>query len=94
MDSRFNEYFGFIQSDVDRILKDAEAENYAETMKNWYDGYHFGDFDVYCPWDVMNYLRDIQEQPGQKRPVIGKIPAIMRLSGRLLIMREIVLRIN
>lgn len=66
MDSRFNEYFGFIQSDVDRILKDAEAENYAETMKNWYDGYHFGDFDVYCPWDVMNYLRDIQEQPGKK----------------------------
>ena len=35
-------------------------------MKNWYDGYHFGDFDVYCPWDVMNYLRDIQEQPGKK----------------------------
>ena len=63
MDSRFNEYFGFIQSDVDRILKDAEAENYAETMKNWYDGYHFGNFDIYCPWDVMNYLRDLQQNP-------------------------------
>ena len=31
-------------------------------MKDWYDGYHFGEFDMYCPWDVMNYLRDLRHQ--------------------------------
>lgn len=62
-DSRLNEYFGFVQNDVDQILKDAEIVGHAEKIKAWYDGYHFGDFDVYCPWDVMNYLRDIQRNP-------------------------------
>lgn len=62
-DSRLNEYFGFVQDDVDQILKDAEIVGHAEKIKVWYDGYHFGDFDVYCPWDVMNYLRDIQRNP-------------------------------
>ena len=61
--SRFNEYFGFTQEEVDRILRDAKLEEHAEKMKRWYDGYHFGTFDVYCPWDVMNYLRDIQYDP-------------------------------
>ena len=61
--SRLNEYFGFIQSDVDRILQDVGAEKHAADMKEWYDGYHFGDFDVYCPWDVMNYMRDLQHNP-------------------------------
>ena len=55
-DSRLNEYFGFVQGEVDQILKDADAQDHADDMKNWYDGYHFGDFDVYCPWDVMNYV--------------------------------------
>lgn len=35
-------------------------------MKNWYDGYHFGDFDVYCPWDVMNYVLELQRNPNAK----------------------------
>lgn len=35
----------------------------AEEVKRWYDGYHFGRFDVYCPWDVMNYMRDLQQNP-------------------------------
>jgi len=61
--SRLNEYFGFIQSDVDQILRDAKAENHAQSIKEWYDGYHFGSFDVYCPWDVMNYMRDLQHDP-------------------------------
>ncbi len=64
--SGLNEYFGFTQGDVDRLLRDADAEERAETIKNWYDGYHFGMFDVYCPWDVMNYLRDIQRNPAAK----------------------------
>ena len=62
-DSRLNEYFGFTQKEVDQILKDAGAEKYAEVIREWYDGYHFGDVDVYCPWDVMNYLRDIKKNP-------------------------------
>ena len=65
-DSRLNEYFGFTQKEVDRILQDAGAEKQAELVKTWYDGYHFGEFDVYCPWDVMNYLRDWQYNPNVK----------------------------
>lgn len=64
--SRLNEYFGFTQKDVDRLLQDARMKEQSENMKEWYDGYHFGQFDVYCPWDVMNYLRDLQKNPGKK----------------------------
>ena len=67
-DSRLNEYFGFVQSEVDQILADAESEDQAENIRKWYDGYHFGDFDVYCPWDVMNYLLELQHNP-QAKPV-------------------------
>ena len=64
--SHLNEYFGFTQADVDQILKDADCLEHAADIKNWYDGYHFGDLDVYCPWDVMNYLRDLQRNPKSK----------------------------
>ena len=64
--SHLNEYFGFTQEDVDQILKDADCQEHAADIKNWYDGYHFGDLDVYCPWDVMNYLRDLQRNPKAK----------------------------
>lgn len=65
-DSRFNEYFGFTQEEMNRILKDADAKEHAERIQAWYDGYHFGAVDVYCPWDVMNYLRDLQWNPQAK----------------------------
>ncbi len=65
-DSRLNEYFGFTQAEVDQILKAAEAEDWTDSMKEWYDGYHFGDFDIYCPWDVMNYLLELQYNPKAK----------------------------
>ena len=58
--SELNEYFGFTQEEVVHLLQEADALSYVPVMKQWYDGYHFGDCDVYCPWDVMNYLRDIQ----------------------------------
>lgn len=58
-DTRLNEYFGFVQSEVDQILKDAGFTDKADLVKKWYDGYRFGNFDVYCPWDVMCYLRDL-----------------------------------
>lgn len=64
--SRFNEYFGFTQKDVDRILQDAGAMSRAQEVKAWYDGYHFGTFDVYCPWDVMNYIQELQFHPEAK----------------------------
>ena len=58
--TRYNEYYGFTQQDVDKLLADAEIEEKAELIKEWYDGYNFGESEVYCPWDVMNYLRDLQ----------------------------------
>ena len=61
--SHLNEYFGFTQEEVDQILIDADQTDHAEDVKAWYDGYHFGDLDVYCPWDVMNYLRDLRKNP-------------------------------
>lgn len=64
--SGFNEYFGFTEDDVRKLLQDAGMESRAEMMKAWYDGYHFGNVNVYCPWDVMNYLRDLQRDPAAK----------------------------
>ena len=64
--ARLSEYFGFTQSEVDRILEDGGAAAFSDCIKEWYDGYHFGKFDVYCPWDVMNYLRDLQYSPEAK----------------------------
>ena len=65
-DSRLNEYFGFTQNDVNQILKESNTAEYSDEIKAWYDGYHFGCFDVYCPWDVMNYLRDLQHNLSMK----------------------------
>ena len=66
-DTRLNEYFGFIQKDVEQILRDAGSIDHLERVKSWYDGYHFGRMDVYCPWDVMNYcdtlLDELNAQP-------------------------------
>lgn len=64
--SRLNEYFGFVQSEVDQLLKDAGVTEQADSIRRWYDGYHFGDFDVYCPWDVMNYMLELQRDPKAK----------------------------
>lgn len=55
-----------MQDEVDRILEDAGAEEHSESVKKWYDGYHFGNFDVYCPWDVMNYILELQHNPKAK----------------------------
>lgn len=65
--SRLNECFGFVQDEVNQILKDAGIEDKADVIKKWYDGYHFGNIDVYCPWDVMCYVKELQENP-EARP--------------------------
>ena len=64
--THLNEYFGFTQADVDQILSDFHFERNKTLIKSWYDGYHFGDFDVYCPWDVMNYIRDLKIDPSSR----------------------------
>lgn len=62
-DTRLNEYFGFTQKEVDLILKDVGLTERREVIKEWYDGYHFGDFDIYCPWDVMNHVERLLLDP-------------------------------
>lgn len=64
--THLNEYFGFTQADVDQILSDFHFERNKTLIKSWYDGYRFGDFDVYCPWDVMNYIRDLKIDPSAR----------------------------
>lgn len=66
-DRRYNEYFGFTHKEVEKLLQDAEMENKLELVQQWYDGYHFGDMDIYCPWDVLNYVKKVLEQ-GLEKP--------------------------
>ena len=53
-DEQCAEYFGFTDSEVKEMLRYYGAEDRFPDMKEWYDGYHFGNVDVYCPWDVIN----------------------------------------
>ena len=62
-DSRLNEYFGFTQAEIDGLLQAAELTDHVKEMKKWYDGYHFGSFDVYCPWDVINHVNSLILNP-------------------------------
>ena len=55
-DSRFDEQFGFTDKEVRRLLSDYGMDSYFDDIKEWYDGYHFGRADVYCPWDVINHV--------------------------------------
>lgn len=61
--SRLNEFFGFTQKEVEKLLKDTGFGEQVETVQTWYDGYRFGDMEIYCPWDVVNYVRDLQADP-------------------------------
>ena len=63
-DVRYDEYFGFTNSDVDELLKFYGLSSYKDMIRDWYDGYHFGDTDVYCPWDVINYCDELLADPG------------------------------
>lgn len=55
-DVLFDEQFGFTDSEVRQILEDYDLQEHFEEIKEWYDGYHFGNADIYCPWDVINYV--------------------------------------
>lgn len=56
LDNRYDEFFGFSQAEVDKLLKDTGLTDHADEMREWYDGYRFGNMDVYCPWDVINHV--------------------------------------
>ena len=62
-DVRFDEQFGFTDGEVRKLLKDYDLEDYFSEAKEWYDGYHFGNADIYCPWDVINYVEHLQYDP-------------------------------
>ena len=61
----YEEYQSLHQT-ISGILKAKYDSAKAESIREWYDGYHYGDFDVYCPWDVMNYLLELQRNPKAK----------------------------
>lgn len=59
-DVDFDEYFGFTDQEVCDLLTYYECRDKYESIKEWYEGYRFGNVDVYCPWDVVSYLRSLR----------------------------------
>ena len=60
---RFDEYFGFTDEEVRELLRYYGREDRYEVMREWYDGYRFGNVEVYCPWDVISYCDDLTDDP-------------------------------
>ncbi len=65
-DTRFDEQFGFTDTEVKKLLSDYQLEERFPEMKDWYDGYRFGKADVYCPWDVINFVDRAKDDPEAK----------------------------
>ena len=65
-DSRFDEQFGFTDGDVRKLLSDYGMDSHFDEIKEWYDGYHFGRADVYCPWDVINHVDHLRDDSDAK----------------------------
>ncbi len=65
-DMRYDEYFGFTEDDIQKILQDYDLTKAHAEIKEWYDGYHFGDTNVYCPWDVVNHCDRLLAEPGAR----------------------------
>ena len=63
----YDEYFGFTEKEVAKTFLSLGFENKLESVKEWYDGYHFGNKDIYCPWDTINYLNDLFHD-GEAKP--------------------------
>lgn len=61
IDSRFDEQFGFTDTEVKQLLSDYGMDSHFDEVKEWYDGYHFGKADVYCPWDVINHVDHLRD---------------------------------
>lgn len=67
-DTRLNEFFGFTQPEIDRLLEDTNLTDHRREMQEWYDGYCFGNTRIYCPWDVMNHVSRLMYEP-TARPI-------------------------
>lgn len=65
-DSRFDEQFGFTDCEVKKLLSDYGMDSHFDEIKEWYDGYHFGRADVYCPWDVINHVDHLRDDSKAK----------------------------
>ena len=65
-DNRFDEQFGFTDAEVEQLLAAYNLTDHLEETKAWYDGYRFGDADVYCPWDVINHVDVLRSNPSAK----------------------------
>lgn len=62
-DVRYEEEFGFTNEEIKKLLANYNLQEHFEKVKEWYDGYHFGNADIYCPWDVINYVDDLLSDP-------------------------------
>ena len=62
-DARYDEHFGFTDAEVKQLLKDYCLEGHLKETKEWYNGYRFGQIDVYCPWDVINHVDRLRSEP-------------------------------
>ena len=65
-DSRFDEQFGFTDKEVRKLLSGYGMDSHFDEIKEWYDGYHFGRADVYCPWDVINHVDHLRDDSDAK----------------------------
>ena len=63
LDAQYDEAFGFTDGEVKQILKDYNLSDHYSEVKEWYDGYHFGNTDIYCPWDVVRYCKSLCADP-------------------------------
>lgn len=95
-DDRFDEYFGFTDADVKKMLRYYEREDHYEEIRNWYNGYRFGSTDVYCPWDVLNHCDKIKENRAAfpenywiHTSGNEAVKKIIQMSGNITVKREI-----
>ena len=62
-DVRYDEEFGFTNEEIKKLLANYNLQEHFGKVKEWYDGYRFGNADIYCPWDVINYVDDLVSDP-------------------------------
>lgn len=63
LNTQYDEAFGFTDAEVKQILEDYNLSDHYPDLKEWYDGYHFGNTDIYCPWDVIRYCKNLCADP-------------------------------